>query len=287
VQRSGLIGRAVRRGITCVIVRAGDDLREIAEREAAGGATVLGMAGGDGSQAIVADVARRHRIAFVCVPAGTRNHLAQDLGIERRKPVRALDAFGPAVERRMDLGTVNGHVFVNNASMGVYGAIVQAQTYRAAKLLTAAGLLPDLVGPEAAPFDLRFTGPDGTAHETTDLLLVSNNPYAVVTSAGVGGRPRLDAGELGILSIRRAEAGPLAWSATSFRVDSGGPVAVGLDGEAVTLSPPLEFATLPGALRVRLAPHVVAPAAVGRAPGVTQTVRSLVRIAFGRSRPAA
>ena len=295
VQKSGLVAKALRRGIGCVMLREGDDLRAIAEREIADGATAIGIAGGDGSQAIVADVARRHDVPFVCVPAGTRNHFAQDLGLDRRHPVRALDAFGPAVERRVDLATVNGHVFVNNASMGVYAHIVQSGGYRGAKMLTAAGMLPDLVGPDADPFDLRFVGPDGAPHETADLLLVSNNPYAVVTPVGFASRPRLDAGELGILSLRTHHGlvpaavglddehrGTLAWAAPAFRVDSAEPVPVGVDGEALTLTPPLEFRTLPGALRVRLAPSVVAPAAAGWRPGVRETVRTLLRIVANR-----
>jgi diacylglycerol kinase family enzyme len=294
-EKSGLVAKALRRGIGCVMLREGDDLRAIAEREIADGATAIGMAGGDGSQAIVADVARRHNVPFVCIPAGTRNHFAQDLGLDRKHPVRALDAFGPAVERRVDLASVNGHVFVNNASMGVYAHVVQSDSYRGAKMLTLAGMLPDLVGPDADPFDLRFLGPDGAPNETTDLLLVSNNPYSVVTPVGFASRPRLDAGELGILSLRthrgpvpgvpapqQENPGTVAWAAKAFRVDSADTVPVGIDGEAVRLEPPLRFTTLPGALRVRLAPSVVAPAAARWRPGPRETVMTLLRIIVNR-----
>ena len=305
-QKSSLVRRAVRRGIACVIVREDDDLRDVAEREVARGATAIGMAGD---------------VAFVCLPAGTRNHFAQDLGLNRRDLVGALDAFGPALERRVDLATVNGRVFVNNASMGVYAAIVQSEGYRGSKVLTAAGMLPELVGPDSTPFDLRFTGPDGESHTTTDLLLVSNNAYAVVTPVGLGSRPRLDAGELGVLSVRTqrgertqplpppklplrhrlrlalpgrrppqpvtsatalARGNVLAWAVPTFRVDSAETVAVGIDGEAVQLEPPLEFRTLPGALRVRVPRYVVTPAAAGRAPGVGETALALLRILSGR-----
>jgi diacylglycerol kinase family enzyme len=173
-------------------------------------------------------------------------------------------------------------VFVNNASLGVYAAVVQSDQYRDAKLATVAAMLPDLVGPEAEPFDLRFTGPDGEAHETTDLLLVSNNPYAVVTPVGFASRPRLDAGELGVLSVRTQPPGSQAWTATTLRVDSGGPVAVGIDGEALELEPPLVFTARPGALRVRLARSVVAPAAAGQ-PGVLESVLTLLRVMVGRA----
>lgn len=282
-QSTGLVAKAIRRGITVVMLRAGEDLRDIAEREVRGGATAIGVAGGDGSQATVADVARRHEIAFVCVPAGTRNHFAQDLGLDRNDPVAALAAFGKAVERRIDLASVNGTVFVNNASMGAYAMIVQAEEYRAAKLVTAAAMLPDLVGADAAPFDLVFAGPELEPFVAADLLLVSNNPYTVRTFAGLAGRPRLDAGELGILAIRaRGESGPpqniLSWTADTLRVDSRAPVALGIDGEAVELQPPLEFRALPRCVRIRMPRDTVAPGAVGRAPGLRQTVSALLRI---------
>lgn len=310
VEELGLVAKARRRGITTVTLRVGDDLRGVAEREAAAGATVIGVAGGDGSQALVADVARRHDIAFVCVPAGTYNHLAQDLGLDRRDPVAALDAFGYAVERRIDLGIVNGRVFVNNASMGVYAMIVQSAEYRATKVATAAEMLPDLVGADATPFDLSFAGPQEDRFDSADLLLVSNNAYAVVTPVGLGSRPHLDTGELGILAIRARNDAPastidaepgsqpaeifiptqvtavrnavLSWTAPKFRVDSSTTVAVGLDGEAVQLEPPLEFATLRQALRVRLPHGTIVPTALGHTPGVRHTVAALLRIVANR-----
>src|SRR5271166_978789 len=100
--------------------------------------------GGDGSQAVVAAVAARRGLPFVCIPAGTRNHLALDLGIDRDDPARALDAFGPAKEATIDLGEVNGEIFVNNVSLGLYARIVARESYREAKRRTVAELLPDL-----------------------------------------------------------------------------------------------------------------------------------------------
>jgi diacylglycerol kinase family enzyme len=312
VKQSGLAARARRRGIRTVSLRAGDDLRQVAERETAAGATVIGIAGGDGSQALVADVARRHDIAFVCIPAGTYNHLAQDLGIDRSDLIGALDAFGNAVERRIDLGLVNGRVFVNNASMGVYAMIVQSAEYRATKVATAAEMLPDLIGADATPFDLSFAGPQEDRFDSADLLLVSNNPYAVMTPVGLGSRPRLDTGELGILAIRarndatasaagvdpEPESQPaksiiptqamsvrnavLSWTVPTFRVDSSTTVTIGVDGEAVQLQPPLEFSMLRQALRVRLPSSTVVPTLLGRTPGIRHTVAALLRIVANR-----
>ncbi len=282
VAKFHLTDEARRRGIEPVVLEPGDDLRALAERAVADGADVIGMAGGDGSQAVVADVARTHDLPFVCVPAGTRNHFALDLGLDRNDVAAALDAFGDAVERRVDLATVAGRVFVNNASLGLYATIVQSEAYRDAKLSTAVEMMPDLVGPHAPGFDLHYDGPDGERHDTADVLLVSNNPYAVRTLAGAGSRPRLDSGVLGLVAVRVDQprdvpalaaleaagavnrfSGLREWTAEAFRVDSSEPVPVGLDGEALRMQPPLEFRILPGALRVRL------PVA---APGAGQTV---------------
>src|ERR1044072_5450547 len=133
------------------------------------------MAGGDGSQALVADVARRHDIAFVCVPAGTRNHFALDLGLDRERVADALDASGDAVERRVDLAVLGDSVFVNNASLGVYATVVQSPKYRDAKLATTAEQLPELLGPGPDRFDLHFPRPDGADHPPADVLLISNS----------------------------------------------------------------------------------------------------------------
>ena len=158
-ERFDLADQARKRGVEPIVLEPGDDLLELAERAVGNGAEVIGMAGGDGSQALVATVAMRHGIAHVCIPAGTRNHFALDLGIDRDDPVAALDAFTDGVERRVDLACVNDRIFVNNASLGVYAKVVQSDTYRDAKLETWAETLPELLGPDAAPIDLEFDGP--------------------------------------------------------------------------------------------------------------------------------
>ena len=128
VARLHLVDEAQRRGISPVLLEPGDDLEELAETAVNQGVDVLGMAGGDGSQAVVAAVAARHGVPFVCVPAGTRNHFALDLGIDRDDPVRALDAYGPAREASIDLAEVNGEVFVNNVSLGLYADFVASES---------------------------------------------------------------------------------------------------------------------------------------------------------------
>jgi diacylglycerol kinase family enzyme len=282
VERFHLAAEAEKRGIRTIELHLGDDLRSLAE-EAIRSAPAIGMAGGDGSQAIVAEVAMRHDVPYVCVPAGTRNHLALDLGLDRDDVVVALDGFTEGVERRIDLALVNGKVFVNNVSLGVYAAIVQSDEYRDAKLRTMERMLPDLIGPDAHPLDLRFADGDGVRHDTAQLLMVSNNPYALERMLDAGSRPDLDTGMLGVFAIEiespaqaaklfalesmgraRSFGGWLQWSAPAFTVDSGAPIAAGVDGEAMMIDAPLRFESVPGALTVLLPPSAVgvSPAAL-------------------------
>ena len=289
------------RGIEPVVLSPGDDLLALAEDAVARGADVIGMAGGDGSQALVASVASKHDVPHVVIPAGTRNHFALDLGLDRDDVVGALDAYADGVERRIDLASVNGTTFVNNASMGLYAKIVQSPEYRDAKVQTVLDMLPDLLGPDAVPLDLRYVGPDGEQQDSAHMLLVSNDPYQLDGGSGRGTRVRLDAGTLGVVSLRvksAAEAqqivaldavgkinrfsGWLEWSAERFQVDSGASVEVGVDGEALTMTPPLVFESRPGALRVRIPRHALGASPAARATSPL-AFEDLVQVALGRS----
>jgi diacylglycerol kinase family enzyme len=263
------------RGIQPVVLEPGDNPLDLARDAIDRGADVIGMAGGDGSQALVASVAAERGIPVVVIPAGTRNHLALDLGIDRDDVVGALDAFDDAVERPMDLAEVNGHVFVNNVSLGLYAAIVQSPEYRDAKVDTTLSALPELLGPASQPMDLRFDGPDGSRHTGAHVVQVSNGPYGT-TLATITSRPSIETGRLGIVTLvlpddaatgrfLRALAtgrpdryeGLQVWAGTEFVVESDGPVAIGLDGEAMRMDPPLRFSIRPHALRVRLAHNAI------------------------------
>jgi diacylglycerol kinase family enzyme len=302
VERFHLVEEARRRGIEPVVLAPGDDLRQLAQQAVAGGADVIGMAGGDGSQALVAGVASAAGVGFVCVPAGTRNHLAMDLGLDRGDVVGALDGFGEAVERRIDLGLIGDRIFVNNASAGLYAKIVQSPAYRDDKLGTALELLPGMLGPDAVPFDLRFTGPDGTEHASAHLILVSNDRYELGSGEGFGSRRRIDAGVLGIVAgtfrssneiarlLESAAAGRtwrppdwVEWSGASFELRSAEPVEIGVDGEALVLDPPIRFRSLPGALRVRIPRHAPGHSPAGAAPPRGwAAITALLQTAAGR-----
>jgi diacylglycerol kinase family enzyme len=253
VARFDLVAQCQARSIEPIVFEPGDDLTSLATAAVRDGADALGVAGGDGSQAAVAAVAAEHGLPYVCVPAGTRNHFAFDLGIDRDDVVGALDAFVDGDERRIDLGRVNGRVVVNNVAMGVYGAVVQSPAYRDHKVRTMIDMLPELVGPGAEPFDLRFSGRDGRAHDTAVLLIVSNNPYMVDPRPQHGTRGQLDQGLLGVIALTGPPPRGLEeWAVATCRVDSATTVALGIDGENVAMAPPLLFESDPLALRVRL-----------------------------------
>lgn len=308
-ERFALADACRERGIEPVVLQPGDDLLALARGAIERGADVIGMAGGDGSQALVASVAAAADVPLVCIPAGTRNHFALDLGLDRNDVLGALDAFDEAVERRIDLAEVNERVFVNNVSLGVYAKIVQSPEYRDAKRQTTAAKLPEMLGPGAEAFDLGFTGPDGEQRHGVQIVQVSNGPYVLTPLAGFGSRPRLDTGELGIAAATVRNAAEVAafvaaestghperfggwssWTAPTFTVTSSQPVEAGVDGEALLLDPPLEFRTRPGALRIRIpkAAPGYSPAALRSTP-VRGSIRALARAAAGRPvpRPAA
>lgn len=253
--RAGLAEKAAALGIRPVVLEPGDDLAALVDEAVAAGADALGMAGGDGSMAAVAAVASAHGLPFVCVPAGTRNHFARDLRVARQDLAGALAAFTDGVERRVDLADVNGHVFVNNVSIGIYGDAVQRAAYRGAKLRTLLATAHEVLGPSAVPPRMRVVDDLGRAHTRPAVLLVSNNPYAPEPPAPPGSRPCLDTGRLGIVVIDdQAGQPPRAWTASSLHIEADVTVRAGRDGEPVTLEPPLRFTTRPGALRVRTVP---------------------------------
>jgi diacylglycerol kinase family enzyme len=288
------------RGIEPVVLQPGDDLTQLAHDAIDRGADVIGMAGGDGSQALVASVASERDVPMVVVPAGTRNHLALDLGLDRDDVVGALDAYGEAVERAVDVGDVNGRAFVNNVSLGLYATIVRSPDYRDAKVDTTLATIPAVLGPSTKPFDLRFVDGEGGRHDGAHLVQVSNNPYG----ARGGSRPRLNSGQLGIIALEiendRAAAafaaalaighpvrfaGLLTWVTDAFEVTSGGAIPAGVDGESLDLEPPLRFSIRHRPLRVRVPRHAIGVSPAARAFRWRSATRAVWDTALGR--PAA
>ncbi|GAA4335915.1 hypothetical protein GCM10023086_68850 [Streptomyces venetus] len=240
------------------------DVTELARAAVADGADLLGVAGGDGTQALVAAVAAEHGLPFLVISAGTRNHFAMDLGLDRDDPSTCLDALTDGVELRVDLGFADDRPFVNNASFGVYGAVVQSPGYREDKVGAALERLPELLTRQSGP---RLTATaDGTTVTDPQAILVSNNPYRMDDPFGFGRRERLNSGKLGVLALRvdsAVEAAELLLSPrpegltvlTAQHVVVQGDEAnleVGLDGEALTLPAPVHCRIARRALRVRV-----------------------------------
>ena len=284
-ERFHVAREASARGVKPIELHFSDDLEALVRAEIDGGADAVGVAGGDGTQAIVAAVAADRGVPYVCVPAGTRNHFALDLGVDRNDVVGALDAFTNGRQRLVDLAEVNGRVFVNNVSLGVYAEAVQTEGYRDAKIRTIADTVPLAIGPDEQPLDLQWTGADGQHHDTAAIVLVSNGSYRLGRVLASGTRPRLDAGVLGITVATRG-AGErrrpvAAWSASTFEVSSGVPIAAGIDGEAAMLDSPLRFESRPAALRVLIAPqHPGASPSATMPAGRWDAIRAIARVAI-------
>ncbi|QOV35239.1 NAD(+)/NADH kinase [Streptomyces ferrugineus] len=266
VGRFALREKAERLGAEVVLLDPDQhqDVTALARKAVAEGADLLGVAGGDGTQARVAAVAAAYDIPFLVISAGTRNHFAMDLGLDREDPAACLDALTDGVELRVDLGFAGGRPFVNNASFGAYAAIVQSPGYRADKIGTSLELLPDLLTRQQGP---RLTARAAdTTLDAPHAVLVSNNPYRTDDPFGFGRRDRLDAGVLGVLGLRvdsAAEAAALLLdpapsgltilTAPEVIIDADRPeIEVGIDGEALVLPAPVHCRITPGALRVRV-----------------------------------
>ena len=250
------------------------DVAEVARAAVAGGADLLGVAGGDGTQALVAGIAAEHGIPFLVISAGTRNHFALDLGLDREDPSACLGALRDGVELRVDLGVINGQTFVNNASFGAYAEIVETPAYRDDKRNTTLNTLPDLLqGHRGAHLRVQA---DGTQIDAPQALLVSNNPYGTGDLAGLGRRTRLDRGILGVVGVTvsnaaqaagllrgRHAAGLKVLATKQIEITADTPqIPVGVDGESILMSTPVTCTVSPGALRVwvpRDRPGVPAP----------------------------
>jgi len=305
VEKFGLAELATGLGVEVVMLDRGLDLERLARDAVDRGADCLGMAGGDGSQALVASIAVEHDLPFVCVSAGTRNHFALDLGIDRDDPRPSLAAFRDGVERRIDYATVGDRLFVNNVSLGIYATVVQQEGYREAKAETTRELLPEMLGRTREPFDLQFTDPAGGVVDGSFLIQVSNNPYVLGATLDASQRRRLDTGKLGVVAISArtgAEAAEVftlsalgqrrrsrhwhEFTTGRFDVRSrSGRAFAGVDGEALELDTPLEFRIHPRGLRLLVPEGNLSAAERRRARDIS--VRDLVAIAGGRDPLAA
>jgi diacylglycerol kinase family enzyme len=266
VTRFGLKDKAEALGATVALLEGPGtvDVGELARQAVADGADLLGVAGGDGTQALVAGIAAEHGIPLLVISAGTRNHFALDLGLDREDPSRCLDALRDGVELHVDLGFIGDRPFVNNASFGAYAAVVQSPAYRDDKTRTTLDLLPGLLVGQQGPRLVARAG--NVTIDGPQAVLVSNNVYGMGDIAGLGRRARLDRATLGLFAVTVASAvqaaglvrgtqsrGLTRLAGREVVVDAdASQIPVGVDGEALVLDTPVRCTVQPAALRVRV-----------------------------------
>jgi diacylglycerol kinase family enzyme len=286
-EQYGLAEAAREAGIRVIMLERGDDIVQLARDAVDDGADAIGAAGGDGSLGLVADVAMERDVAFFCLPMGTRNHFALDLGLDRDNPLSALDAIRDGEELLIDVGVAGGRPFLNNVSFGIYAEAVHRDEYRDNKEQTVASVIREFGEgeDEGGATALRFSGPRGGKAERVAMALVSNNPYVFSGPPDYGRRLRLDAGRLGISAAGEGTAADGTagramrhWEDDALRLESDGPILAGLDGEAVEFESPLDLSIRPRALRV-LVPRGTRPGFVRPRDRVEAGLVGLARLA--------
>jgi diacylglycerol kinase family enzyme len=266
VVRFGLKDKAEALGATVAVLEGPGtvDVGELARRAVADGADLLGVAGGDGTQALVAGIAAEYNLPLLVISAGTRNHFALDLGLDREDPSRCLEALRDGVELRVDLGFIADRPFVNNASFGAYAAVVQSPAYRDDKTRTTLDQLPGLLAGQQGP--RLVARAENVTIQGPQAVLVSNNQYGMGDIAGLGRRARLDRGTLGVFAVTvnsaaqaagllrgRSSRGLTSVAGREVVVDAdASQIPVGIDGEALLLDTPVRCVVQPAALRVRV-----------------------------------
>jgi diacylglycerol kinase family enzyme len=240
--------RAAVRGIETHVLAEGEDATALA-RDAE--AESVGVAGGDGSLAPVAEVALERDLPFVVVPYGTRNHFARDLGLDRNDPLAAVEAFS-GVERHIDVGRVNEQLFLNNVALGLYARLVhRRERHRSRRdALARIRALLLLARERGKEQDLSLDG----GRLAASVVLVANNAYELELFS-VGERARLDEGRLYLYVAHGWR--PQTWeerSGTEFTIESETRLQAAMDGEPVDLEAPLRFSIEQRALRVLVPP---------------------------------
>ncbi|HEX6217694.1 MAG TPA: diacylglycerol kinase family protein [Sphingomicrobium sp.] len=236
------------------------------------GARMVIAAGGDGTIGTVASVLAGTDTALAILPLGTLNHFARDLGIPADlDEAAALVATGKA--RSVDVGEVNGRIFINNSAIGLYPLMVldrdtqQRRLGRSKWLALVVASVRTLV--RFGHQRLRLTVNGRPAPADTPLLFVGNNDYKL-DLPNAGSRDSLSDGKLCVMVMRsKSRAGFVAATArallgrtrgndmarldnvTMLRVESRrSSLPVALDGETNYMKPPLDYRIRPGALKV-------------------------------------
>jgi diacylglycerol kinase family enzyme len=252
-------------------VRAGVDVGVLARRAAREGNGVVVAAGGDGTVNAVAAQIVGSRAALAVIPLGTLNHFARDVGIPLDLD-RAVRAIVAGHRQRIDVGAVNGRIFVNNSSIGLYPSVVirREKRRRQGSGRWAALFWASLTVLRRHPMlDVRLQMNGSARSYRTPLVFVGNNEYAI-EGPGLGRRSGLRDGTLAIyVSRRHGRHGLLALAlrslfrslrealdlealtATHVTIETRRRhLAVATDGEVNVMATPLQYENRPGALEV-------------------------------------
>ena len=260
----GLVDSAKMLGIETVVREKGQKLGKLAKTAVDNGCDHLIISGGDGSLARIAKVAIKRDVPFSCVPCGTRNHFAMDLGLDRSDPAKALDAAFGGVEVKVDVGRIGGKLFLNNVSFGIYANAIAETGYREHR----AESMMEAVEQGVVDPDSQFSveDPDGVVHDEIGVLMASNNPYRFIGPPDFAGRARLDTGTLGIVLTDRVEDEHVdfkhgqvkRWDTPSLTVNSTEKkVPAGIDGSLHKMKAPVDIHIDHQALRVVLPTELV------------------------------
>jgi diacylglycerol kinase family enzyme len=271
-----------RRGATADLnILPGSRIREAAkcalERAAGGEIDAVAVGGGDGTVGAVASVLAGTDMALGVLPLGTLNHFARDLGLPLDLDA-AVAVICAAQARAIDVGEVNGQVFINNSSVGLYPYMVLDRERRRSKhgqAKWAAAILAALRTLRYLPVRRLSIRAEGWSEPCrTPCLFVGNNEYSLA-GPSLGRREQLDQGALSLYVARRQSRIALLWLALRSAlglVDQGrdlrvlsvrsaeiasrtSRLPVAIDGEVAVLRPPLHYRIRPGALRVFVPDH--------------------------------
>jgi diacylglycerol kinase family enzyme len=259
------------RAATILAAGPGGTVADQARAAVEGGCRIAVAAGGDGTVNAVATAVLGRDVPLGVLPMGTLNHFAKDLGLPL-EPAAAVRVMAQGTMRRVDVGQVNGRVFLNNSSIGVYPRVVELRHQRESTGLGkwVAALWASLVVLRRRPFmGVRIRTAEETVVRLTPFVFVGNNEYRMV-GLQAASRESLTGGRLALCvmhaSLRRNLLA-LAWQVLWRGVDrvrelelflvSEATVEtrrlrlqVSLDGEVVVLASPLEYRILPLALPV-------------------------------------
>jgi diacylglycerol kinase family enzyme len=256
-----------------VVARGGAALRAAAERAVADGCGTLVAGGGDGTINAAAQIVAGRQIPLGVLPLGTLNHFAKDLGIPLELEAAAQVVLDGTV-CQVDVGEVNGRVFLNNSSLGVYPTVVRLRArYQASGLgKWIAALWASLTVLRRHPFmGVRIIVEGQAMIRRTPFVLIGNNEYRMV-GLHAGSRESLRGARLAVYLLnaeRRVGLLRLAWQVLRKGVDQVKELdlltveqatietrrrrlPVALDGEVVPLESPLEYRIRPLALRVHV-----------------------------------